>query len=93
MNTSPAIWIVSDLVDRTGLLKSPVLLDGIRDALEWRGWMIELTCNLNPQLRMTRNRVIIDRDPAIGRDELAALGEHQRVDFQRARFNAVRTGK
>ena len=52
--------------------------------------MIELTCNLDPELGMPPDGVIINRDAAIGRDELAAFGQHQRIDFKRTRFDAAR---
>jgi hypothetical protein len=51
-----------------------VLFDGISDPLESRRRMIELTCNLNPELRMPPNCVVINRDAAIGRHELAGFG-------------------
>ena len=66
------------------------LFDGISDLLESRRWVIELTCNLNLQLGMPRNGVIINRDAAIGREELAVFGQHQRIDFQRTRLDAAR---
>ena len=55
--------------------------------------MIELTCNLDPELRMPPDGVIINRDAAIGRDELAGFGQHQRIDFKRTRFDAARRGE
>ena len=70
-----------------------VLFDGIRDALERRGRMIELARNFNPQFWVSRGGVVINRDPAIGCDELAVFRQHQRIDLQRARFNAARSGK
>ena len=50
-----------------------VLFDGVSDLLESRRRMIELACNLDPQLWMTPDCVIINRDTAIGHDKLAAL--------------------
>ena len=50
------------------------LFDAIGDTLQRRRWMIELTCNFDSQLWVSGNGVIINRDPAIGRDELAAFG-------------------
>ena len=36
---------------------------------------------LDPELRMPPNGVIINRDAAIGRKELAGFGEHQRINL------------
>ena len=69
------------------------LFDGVGDAFELRWWMIEFSCDFNFQFRMSRDRVIINRDPAISSDELAILGQHQRIDFERPGFNAARGGK
>ena len=55
--------------------------------------MIELARNLDPELGMPPDGVIINRDAAIGRHELAAFGQHQRIDFQRTRFDAARRGE
>ena len=49
-----------------------VLLDGVGDPLQSRRRMIELARDVDAELRMTEDGVIIDRDAAIGRDELAA---------------------
>ncbi|KAG0506348.1 MAG: hypothetical protein Udaeo_02700 [Candidatus Udaeobacter sp.] len=70
-----------------------VLFDGVSDLLESRRRMIELTCNLDLELGMPPNGVIINRDAAIGRDELAGFGQHQRINLQRTRFDAARGGK
>ncbi len=69
------------------------LFDGIGDALEGGRRMIELARDFDPQLRMTRGRVIVNGDPAIGCDELATFCEHQRIDFKGTRFDAARSGK
>ena len=66
-----------------------VLLDGVGNTLKWRRWMIEFSRDFNSQLRMSRHGVIINRDSAISGHELAVLGQHQRIDFQRARLNAA----
>ena len=50
-----------------------ILFDGVSDLLESRRRMIELTRNFNSKLRMPPDGVIINRDAAIGRDELATL--------------------
>ena len=55
--------------------------------------MIELARNFNLQFGMSRHGVIINRDAAIGGDELAIFGQHQRIDFKRPGFNAARGGK
>ena len=47
----------------------------------------------NSLLRMPPDGVIINRDAAIGRDELAGFGQHQRIDFKRTRFDAARGGE
>ena len=70
-----------------------VLFHRVSDALERGRRMIKLARNLNPQLRMARDCVIINRDPAIGCDELAAFRQHQRIDFQRTGFDASRGSK
>ena len=59
-----------------------VLLDRVGDAFERRRRMIEFARDLNFQFGMTHDGVIVDRDPAIGRDELPAFCQHQRIDFQ-----------
>ncbi len=59
-----------------------VLFDGISHLLESRRRMIELTCNFDLELGMPRDGVIINRDAAIGRDEFAAFGQRQRIDFK-----------
>ena len=51
-----------------------ILFDGVGDALERGRRMIELARDLYLQFRMTRNRVVINRDSTIGGNELAALG-------------------
>ena len=66
-----------------------VLFDGVSDLLESRRRMIELTGNFDLELGMPPNGVIINRDAAIGRDEVAGFGLHQRVDFKRPRFHAA----
>src|SRR5260370_12620116 len=59
-----------------------VLFDGVSDLLESRWRMIELTRNLDPELRMPPDGVIINRDAAIGRDNLAPFTQHQRIDYK-----------
>ena len=44
--------------------------------------MIELARNLYLQFRMPHYGVIINRDTAIGCDELTILGQDQRIDFK-----------
>src|SRR5881227_1613637 len=68
-----------------------VLFDGVSDALESGRRMIKLTCNLDPELWMTCDCVIINGDSAVGGDELAAAGQHQRIDLKRTRLDAVRS--
>ena len=70
-----------------------VLFDGVSDLLESCRRMIELTRNLDSELRMPPNGVIINRDAAIGRDELAGFRQHQRINLQRTRFDAARGGE
>ena len=49
------------------------LFDRVGHALQLRGRMIELARNLDFQFRVSRNRVIINRQATISRDELAIL--------------------
>ena len=70
-----------------------VLLDRIGDAFERGGRMIELARDLDFQLRMARDGVIIDRDPAVGGDKFSIFCQRQGINFQRTRFNAARGGK
>ena len=70
-----------------------ILFDRIGDALKGGWWMIEFSRNFNTEFRVTRYGVIVNRDPTIGRDELATFGQHQRIDFQRSRFDAARSSK
>src|SRR5439155_25105873 len=65
------------------------LFDCVGDVFESSRWMIELPRDFYFQLRVTRHGVIINCDPAIGGDELAALCQYKRVDFQRPRFDAA----
>src|SRR5580704_667659 len=69
------------------------LFDCVGDAFESSRWMIELACDFNSQVGMSRHCVIINRDAAIGCDEFTALDQHQRIDFQGPRFDAARSGK
>ena len=55
--------------------------------------MIELPSNLDLQLGMPRHGVIINGNSTIGRDKFAILCQHQRIDFQRARFDTARSRK
>ena len=70
-----------------------VLLDRVGDAFQSGRRMIELACDFDSQFRVPANGVIINGDSTIGRNEFAAFGQHQRIDFQRARFHAARSGK
>ncbi len=58
------------------------LFGGVGHAFERRRRMIELPRNLNPQFRVPRHRVVINRDAAVGGDEFALFGQDQRIDFQ-----------
>ena len=69
------------------------LFDCVGDAFESSRWMIELARNFDSQFRVTRHGVIIYRNAAIGCDEFTTFGQHQRIDFQRPRFNGARGGK
>jgi len=69
------------------------LFGGVGHAFQSCGRMIEFPGNFNLQLRMPRHRVIINRDAAIGSDELTIFGQNQRIDFKRPGFNAARCGK
>ena len=53
-----------------------VLLDRVGDSFKRRRRMIKLTRNFNSQVRVPSNGIIVNRDPAISRDELAAFGQH-----------------
>ena len=55
--------------------------------------MIELARDFDSQFGATHHGVVINRNPAIGRDEFAASGQYQRIDFQRPRFHAARGSK
>ena len=70
-----------------------VLFDGIGHALEGGRRMIKFACNLDAELWMSRDSVIIDRDPAIGRNEFAVFRKRERINFQRARFDGARSSK
>ena len=70
-----------------------VLFDCVGDAFESSRWMIEFARDFDFQLRMTRHGVIINRNAAIGCDELTLFGQHKRIDFQRPRLNAARSDK
>ena len=59
-----------------------VLFDRVGHAFQGGRRMIELARNLDLQFRMPRYGVIINRDTAIGGDELTILGQHQRIDFK-----------
>ena len=69
------------------------LFDGVGRAFESGRRMIELARNLDLQFGMPYDRVIINRDPTIGRYEFAAFGQDQRIDFKRAGFNVARGSK
>ncbi len=69
------------------------LFDGVSDAFQSRRRMIEFARDLDAEFRMSRDGVIINRDAAIGGDELAIFGQDQRIDFERPRFDAARGGK
>ena len=66
-----------------------VLLDRISDLFQFRRRMIELARDLDLQFRVPRDRVIVDRQAAIGCDELAALRQNERVNLERTRFHAA----
>ena len=55
--------------------------------------MIQLTRNVDPQVRMPNHGIIIDRDPAIGGHNLALLCYYERIDFQRPGFNTAGGGE
>lgn len=69
------------------------LFDGVGHAFQRGGRMIEFACNFNPEFRMPRHGIIIDRDAAIGGDKLTIFGQNQRIDFERPGFNIARCGK
>ena len=69
------------------------LFDCVSDALKFRRWMIELAGDLDLQFGMARDRIIIDRDPAIGRDEFAIFGQDEWINFERPGLDAARSGK
>src|SRR5439155_833042 len=68
-----------------------ILFDSVRDAFECRGRMIKLTGNFNSKFGMSRDRVIINRDPAIGYDKLAVdidlLFDQYRFDWKVSHFH------
>src|SRR5438876_12203494 len=70
-----------------------VLFDSVGNALKRCRRMIELACDFNSKLRMPPDRIIVDRDPAIGSNELASSCEHERIDLKRTRFDAACRGK
>src|SRR5581483_5740959 len=70
-----------------------VLFDCVGDAFESSRWMIELARNFDSQLGVTRHGVIVNRNAAIGCDEVPAFGQDEGIDFQRPRFNGARCGK
>src|SRR5207248_11703849 len=59
-----------------------VLFDRVGYTFERRWWMIELARDVYFQFWMSRYGVIVNRDTAIGGDELAILGQDQRIDFK-----------
>ena len=69
------------------------LFDRVSDALESGRRMIELARNLNFQFGMPRHGVIINRNAAIGGDELTIFGQNQRINFERPRFDAFGSSK
>ena len=69
------------------------LFDRVGDALESGRRMIELARNLNFQFGMSRHGVIINRNAAIGGDELTIFGQNQRINFERPRFHAFGSSK
>src|SRR5438034_608476 len=89
--TKSGEFVVADCritIDDFAVARHPEL--GIEIA---RGRMIKLTGNFNSKFGMSPDRVIINRDPAIGYDKLAAFGQYERINFKRARFNAARGDK
>ena len=49
--------------------------------------MIEFARELDVELGVPQDGVVIDRDAAVGGNELAGFGERERIDLQRARFD------
>src|SRR5438045_8631773 len=66
------------------------LFDCIGDALESSRWMIEFARDFDTKLRVTCNGVIVYRNAAIGRDDLAGFGHHHRINLKRTPFDAAR---
>src|SRR5256886_15500002 len=69
------------------------LFRSVGDAFEKSRWMIELARDFDSQFGATHHGVVINRNPAIGRDEFALFSQYQRIDFQRPRFHAARGSK
>ena len=67
-----------------------VLLHRVSDSFQLGRGMIELARDLDLQFGMSRDRVIIDRDPTIGSNEFAIFRQHEWINFERPRFNAAR---
>ena len=51
--------------------------------------MIELAGDLDLQFRVPRDRIVVDRQAAIGCDELAAIRQNKWVNLERTRFYAA----
>src|SRR5437867_965690 len=66
-----------------------VLFDRVGDAFQLRRWVIELARDFDSKTGMTYDRVIVDRDPAVSGDEIAGLRQDERINFERACFDAA----
>src|SRR5436305_14701281 len=66
------------------------LFHSVGEALEHSRWMIELARDYHSQFGATHHGVVINRHPAIGRDQFAASGQYQRLDYQRPHSHAAR---
>src|SRR3989442_14214789 len=69
------------------------LFRSVGDAFENSRWMIELARDFDSQFGATHHGVVINRNPAIGRDEFALFSQYQRIDFQLPRFHAAPSSK
>ena len=59
-----------------------VLFDRIGDSFESGGRMIEFARNLDFEFWMTCRRVVVNRDAAIGRDQLGVFSQDYWIDFK-----------
>ena len=69
------------------------LFGGVGHAFKLGRRMVELACNFNLQVGMSRDGVVVNRDAAIGRDKFTTFGQDQRINFKRAGFDAARCGE